>query len=88
MAQFVHQSGIQGVQRLGAVEGDDADFAAFDADFNVFVAQGILQNGGMNICRHYNQDGFVPAVNLGGSVLEKISQPIGRLMVHSWTQET
>ena len=49
MAQFVHQSGIQGVQRFGAVEGDDADFAAFDADFNVFVAQGILQNGGVNI---------------------------------------
>ena len=38
-AQFVHQISVQGVQSLGTIEGDDANFAAFDADFNVFVGQ-------------------------------------------------
>ena len=37
--QFVHQGAIQSVQSFGAVEGDDANFAAFNADFNVFVRQ-------------------------------------------------
>ena len=38
-AQLVHQSAVQRIQRLGAVEGDDADLPAFGADFNVFVGQ-------------------------------------------------
>ena len=38
-AQLVHQSAVQGVQGLGAVQGDDANWPAFGADFNVFVGQ-------------------------------------------------
>ena len=38
-AQFVHQGAIQSVQSFRAIQCDDANFAAFNADFNVFVRQ-------------------------------------------------
>ena len=37
--QFVHQGAIQSVQGFGAIQCDDANFAAFNADFDVFVRQ-------------------------------------------------
>jgi hypothetical protein len=37
------------------MERDDADFATFCADFDVFVIQEILQ-GGVEFKEHYNQD--------------------------------
>ena len=43
-AQLVHQGAVQGIQGFGAVEGDDANFAAFGADFDVFVGQNFSPN--------------------------------------------
>ena len=43
-AQLVHQGTIQSIQGFGAVERDDANFAAFGADFDVFVGQNFSPN--------------------------------------------
>jgi hypothetical protein len=61
--------------------------AAFDADFDVFVAQELLPKE-VDRPLHYNQVGSMQAVNSGTGMRENINQPSGRVMVHSRIQET
>jgi hypothetical protein len=45
MAQLVHQLIVQGVELLGTIQGDDADFVGFDAGLDVLVMHG--ESGGI-----------------------------------------
>ncbi len=40
-SSFIRRS-FKGVELLGTVQGDDADFVGFNAHFNGFVGQGML----------------------------------------------